>query len=173
MPCTQTSTSSAKKLFACLCFCVPLFSLLRAFVFAFACLCFRFCVPLFLLLRAFVFAFACLCFCFCVPLFSLLRAFASTSTCAVLSRFPRSRPTKNRQASSSLFIHTYIHTCIHTYVHTHPDSVPCVFQGNENAIQIYSRRYDPQPLVIRGSGAGSALTASGVFADMIRVCRSD
>jgi aspartokinase/homoserine dehydrogenase 1 len=34
-----------------------------------------------------------------------------------------------------------------------------------------SNRYSDQPLVILGPGAGAELTASGVFADIIRAAR--
>lgn len=41
-------------------------------------------------------------------------------------------------------------------------------KGGENALAFYTRRYDPVPLVIRGYGAGAAVTAGGVFADILR-----
>ena len=40
--------------------------------------------------------------------------------------------------------------------------------GKDNIILFYSDRYTTQPLVIKGAGAGAALTASGIFADIIR-----
>jgi bifunctional aspartokinase / homoserine dehydrogenase 1 len=43
---------------------------------------------------------------------------------------------------------------------------------NDNLISISSDRYTPQPLVIQGPGAGPALTASGVFADILRLSRA-
>ncbi|MBN2639347.1 MAG: bifunctional aspartate kinase/homoserine dehydrogenase I [Bacteroidales bacterium] len=39
--------------------------------------------------------------------------------------------------------------------------------GKDNIVLIYSRRYNEQPLVIKGAGAGASVTASGVFADII------
>ncbi len=39
--------------------------------------------------------------------------------------------------------------------------------GKDNIVLIYSRRYQEQPLVIKGAGAGASVTASGVFADII------
>ncbi len=41
-------------------------------------------------------------------------------------------------------------------------------KGGENALAFYSRYYQPIPFVLRGYGAGNAVTAAGVFADMLR-----
>ena len=43
--------------------------------------------------------------------------------------------------------------------------------GKDNLVLFYTERYPEQPLVIKGAGAGADVTASGVFADMIRVAR--
>ena len=40
---------------------------------------------------------------------------------------------------------------------------------SNNIILITTERYREQPMVIRGYGAGAAVTAAGVFADIIRV----
>jgi len=40
--------------------------------------------------------------------------------------------------------------------------------GKDNAVLFYTDRYPEQPLVIKGAGAGAEVTASGVFADIIR-----
>ena len=48
---------------------------------------------------------------------------------------------------------------------THP--LYAVKEG-ENALAIYSEYYQPIPFVIRGYGAGAAVTAAGVFADVLR-----
>lgn len=40
--------------------------------------------------------------------------------------------------------------------------------GKDNAVLFYTDRYTEQPLVIKGAGAGAEVTASGVFADIIR-----
>ena len=40
--------------------------------------------------------------------------------------------------------------------------------GKDNAVLFYTSRYVDQPLVIKGAGAGAEVTASGVFADIIR-----
>jgi aspartokinase/homoserine dehydrogenase 1 len=40
--------------------------------------------------------------------------------------------------------------------------------GKDNVVLFYTDRYIDQPLVIKGAGAGAAVTASGVFADIIR-----
>ncbi len=43
--------------------------------------------------------------------------------------------------------------------------------GKDNLVLFYTDRYPEQPLVIKGAGAGADVTASGVFADVIRVAR--
>ncbi|MFN5424464.1 MAG: bifunctional aspartate kinase/homoserine dehydrogenase I [Bacteroidota bacterium] len=43
--------------------------------------------------------------------------------------------------------------------------------GKDNLILFYSERYPELPMVIKGAGAGADVTASGVFADIIRVAR--
>ncbi|MFN8244150.1 MAG: bifunctional aspartate kinase/homoserine dehydrogenase I [Ferruginibacter sp.] len=43
--------------------------------------------------------------------------------------------------------------------------------GKDNAVLFYTDRYPEQPLVIKGAGAGAAVTASGVFADIMRVAK--
>ncbi|MBC7587263.1 MAG: bifunctional aspartate kinase/homoserine dehydrogenase I [Chitinophagaceae bacterium] len=40
--------------------------------------------------------------------------------------------------------------------------------GKDNIVLFYTDRYIDQPLVIKGAGAGAAVTASGVFADIMR-----
>jgi aspartokinase/homoserine dehydrogenase 1 len=40
--------------------------------------------------------------------------------------------------------------------------------GKDNIVLFYTNRYKEQPMVIKGAGAGAEVTASGVFADIIR-----
>lgn len=40
--------------------------------------------------------------------------------------------------------------------------------GKDNVVLFYTDRYPEQPLVVKGAGAGAEVTASGVFADLIR-----
>ena len=42
-------------------------------------------------------------------------------------------------------------------------------QGTDNVVVIYTERYNEQPLIIKGPGAGSEVTAMGVFGDLIRM----
>jgi bifunctional aspartokinase / homoserine dehydrogenase 1 len=42
-------------------------------------------------------------------------------------------------------------------------------EGKDNIVQFYTDRYIDQPLLIKGAGAGAAVTASGIFADVIRI----
>ncbi|MBS4044125.1 MAG: bifunctional aspartate kinase/homoserine dehydrogenase I [Chitinophagaceae bacterium] len=41
--------------------------------------------------------------------------------------------------------------------------------GKDNIVLFYTIRYPEQPLVVKGAGAGAEVTASGVFADIMRV----
>ncbi|MGY2130656.1 bifunctional aspartate kinase/homoserine dehydrogenase I [Hymenobacter sp. HD11105] len=47
-----------------------------------------------------------------------------------------------------------------------------VLQGKDNAVLFFTNRYSEQPLVVKGAGAGAEVTASGVFADIIRAARA-
>lgn len=40
--------------------------------------------------------------------------------------------------------------------------------GKDNIVRFYTPRYPDQPLVVKGAGAGAEVTASGVFADVLR-----
>ncbi|OGO81706.1 MAG: hypothetical protein A2203_09050 [Chromatiales bacterium RIFOXYA1_FULL_46_5] len=41
-------------------------------------------------------------------------------------------------------------------------------KDGENALAIHTRYYQPIPFVLRGYGAGAAVTAAGVFSDVMR-----
>jgi len=41
-------------------------------------------------------------------------------------------------------------------------------EGKDNIVMFYTKRYKDQPLIIKGAGAGADVTASGLFADIIR-----
>jgi aspartokinase/homoserine dehydrogenase 1 len=43
--------------------------------------------------------------------------------------------------------------------------------GKDNVVLFYTNRYVDQPLVVKGAGAGADVTASGVFADIVRAAR--
>ena len=43
--------------------------------------------------------------------------------------------------------------------------------GKDNVVLFYTNRYADQPLVVKGAGAGAEVTASGVFADILRAAR--
>ena len=43
-------------------------------------------------------------------------------------------------------------------------------EGTDNLFAITTRRYESSPLVVRGSGAGPAVTAAGVFTDILQAC---
>jgi aspartokinase/homoserine dehydrogenase 1 len=42
-------------------------------------------------------------------------------------------------------------------------------EGKDNIVMFYTNRYSDQPMIIKGAGAGSEVTASGLFADIIRI----
>lgn len=42
-------------------------------------------------------------------------------------------------------------------------------KGKDNIVMFYTQRYSEQPLIIKGAGAGADVTASGLFADIIRL----
>ncbi len=44
-------------------------------------------------------------------------------------------------------------------------------RGKDNVVLFHTDRYVEQPLVVKGAGAGAEVTASGVFADIIRAAR--
>lgn len=55
--------------------------------------------------------------------------------------------------------------------HIQPSSDFYHLYGKDNLVLFYSMRYTELPLVIKGAGAGADVTASGVFADIIRAAR--
>ncbi len=55
--------------------------------------------------------------------------------------------------------------------HINPEHDLYHLYGKDNVVLFYTDRYKDQPLVIKGAGAGAAVTASGVFADIIRAVR--
>jgi aspartokinase/homoserine dehydrogenase 1 len=42
-------------------------------------------------------------------------------------------------------------------------------EGSDNIVMFYTERYAQQPMIIKGAGAGADVTASGLFADIIRL----
>lgn len=42
-------------------------------------------------------------------------------------------------------------------------------EGKDNIVMFFTDRYSQQPLIIKGAGAGADVTASGLFADIIRI----
>lgn len=46
-------------------------------------------------------------------------------------------------------------------------------EGKDNIVLFHTNRYNDQPLVIKGAGAGAEVTASGIFADVLRIAQSD
>ena len=44
--------------------------------------------------------------------------------------------------------------------------------GMDNIVLLYTKRYADQPLVVKGAGAGKEVTATGVFADVMRLANA-
>ncbi|MBT8209869.1 MAG: bifunctional aspartate kinase/homoserine dehydrogenase I [Eudoraea sp.] len=42
-------------------------------------------------------------------------------------------------------------------------------EGSDNIVLFFTERYPKQPLIVKGAGAGADVTASGLFADIIRI----
>ncbi|MBT8184582.1 MAG: homoserine dehydrogenase, partial [Eudoraea sp.] len=42
-------------------------------------------------------------------------------------------------------------------------------KGSDSIIEIYTESYGEHPLIIQGAGAGAAVTARGVFGDVLRI----
>jgi len=55
--------------------------------------------------------------------------------------------------------------------HIDPQSEFYHLYGKDNVVLFYTERYPEQPLVVKGAGAGAEVTASGVFADIIRAAK--
>lgn len=45
-------------------------------------------------------------------------------------------------------------------------------EGKDNIVMFYTKRYPKQPLIVKGAGAGADVTASGLFADIIRIANN-
>lgn len=41
--------------------------------------------------------------------------------------------------------------------------------GKDNIVAVYTQLYNPEPLIVKGAGAGARITASGVFADLMYI----
>lgn len=50
-----------------------------------------------------------------------------------------------------------------------PDHPFYNLEGSDNIVLFFTDRYRKQPLIIKGAGAGADVTASGLFADIIRI----
>jgi aspartokinase/homoserine dehydrogenase 1 len=58
---------------------------------------------------------------------------------------------------------------LRSYPETHPFAR---IQLTDNIVLFSTRRYQPNPLVVQGPGAGPEVTAGGVFADLLRLVSS-
>ena len=55
---------------------------------------------------------------------------------------------------------------LRTYPREHPFAN---LTGSDNIVSFQTTRYNKQPMIVRGPGAGPAVTAAGVFADLLRL----
>ncbi|MBL3654752.1 bifunctional aspartate kinase/homoserine dehydrogenase I [Fulvivirga sediminis] len=46
-------------------------------------------------------------------------------------------------------------------------------EGKDNIVLFTTKRYPEQPLVVKGAGAGAEVTASGIFADIMRIANAN
>lgn len=53
-----------------------------------------------------------------------------------------------------------------------PESPLYNLEGKDNIVLFSTKRYPEQPLVIKGAGAGAAVTASGIFGDIMRIANT-
>lgn len=53
--------------------------------------------------------------------------------------------------------------------HISPDHPFYNLEGSDNIVLFFTDRYPENPLIIKGAGAGADVTASGIFADIIRI----
>jgi aspartokinase/homoserine dehydrogenase 1 len=53
-----------------------------------------------------------------------------------------------------------------------PDHPFYDIEGVQNIVLIHSDRYNEEPMIIQGAGAGAEVTAMGVFGDLIRIAAS-
>lgn len=74
-------------------------------------------------------------------------------------------PWKSEVSSSFHGIHNS--APYHRYPVTHPFATS--LGGSDNIIAFHTERYGARPLIIQGAGAGAAVTAIGVLADLLKI----
>jgi aspartokinase/homoserine dehydrogenase 1 len=57
-------------------------------------------------------------------------------------------------------------------VHENYHDLHVTLEGKDNIVVFYTDRYKDQPMLVKGAGAGAEVTASGIFADIIRIGKS-
>jgi bifunctional aspartokinase / homoserine dehydrogenase 1 len=60
----------------------------------------------------------------------------------------------------------YMSAGLRTYALDHPFAS---LKGSDNIVSFQTTRYNTQPMIVRGPGAGPEVTAAGVFADLLRL----
>ncbi|MCX8481831.1 MAG: bifunctional aspartate kinase/homoserine dehydrogenase I, partial [Sediminibacterium sp.] len=70
------------------------------------------------------------------------------------------------------FVATFEHNTAKVQLEHIPTDSPFYhLYGKDNLVLFFTKRYYDQPLVIKGAGAGADVTASGIFADIIRAVK--
>jgi aspartokinase/homoserine dehydrogenase 1 len=49
------------------------------------------------------------------------------------------------------------------------DHVAYNLKNADNVVLIETKRYSPNPMIIKGAGAGTEVTAAGVFGDILKI----
>ena len=80
----------------------------------------------------------------------------------------------NRQTKSSAQVLRYVASIHKSSIHVGLEKVALAsplgsLKGTDNQIVIRSKRYDSQPLVVTGPGAGADVTAAGVLNDIVAI----
>lgn len=50
-----------------------------------------------------------------------------------------------------------------------PDHIAYNLKNADNVVQIETKRYSPNPMIIKGAGAGKEVTAAGIFGDILKI----
>lgn len=86
------------------------------------------------------------------------------------AHFEALRATAEAAGERLKFVATFADGAASVGLQSFPASHPFYnLDGKDNIVLFTTDRYPDQPLVVKGAGAGAAVTASGVFADVIRI----
>ena len=76
----------------------------------------------------------------------------------------------NKQDSKLKYVATFKNGNASVGLQFIPENHPFYnLEGKDNIVSFYTNRYQEQPLIVKGAGAGADVTASGLFADIIQI----